>query len=91
MRDTGLAKRALLEEKKRAVDTHTCQQKIELATQKGAGETDTLEPHKTGRNRPRAASCWSQREQGLKTKLPTIQGTSQKRMVSTAQAVPREY
>jgi len=45
--------------------------KAELATQKGAGETDTLEPHKTGRNRPRA-SCWSQGEQGLKTKLPTI-------------------
>ena len=45
--------------------------KTELATQKEAGETDTLEPHKTGRNRPRA-SCWSQGEQGLKTKLPTI-------------------
>jgi len=36
--------------------------KIKFATQKGAGDTETLEPHKTGRNRPRAASSWSQRE-----------------------------
>jgi len=73
--DTELPKRALLEEKQ---EKHLGRwhpylpTKTELATQKGAGETDTLEPHRTGRNRPRAASCWSQRERGLKTKLPTI-------------------
>ena len=79
--DTELAKRALLEEKQ---EKHLGRwhpylpTKTELATQKGAGETDTLEPHKTGRNRPRAASCWSQREQGLKTKLPLSQAQAWK-------------
>ena len=56
-RDTELAKKSLLEEKQEKTSgplTPIPANKTELATQKEAGETNTLEPHKTGRNRPRA-------------------------------------
>jgi len=79
-RGTELAKRALLAEKREKhlgrwhpyLPTKNWACHTKRGRRKGAGETDTLEPHRTGRNRPRAASCWSQGEQGLKTKLPTI-------------------
>ena len=68
-RDTELAKRALLAEKR---EKHLGRwhpylpTKTELATQKGAGETDTMEPHKTGRNRPRAEVAEVKESNGLK-------------------------
>jgi hypothetical protein len=55
--DSKKAEKTLLTQKKKEKPSSWALDTRGLPHKKGAGNTDTLEPHKTGRNRPRAASC----------------------------------